>query len=93
MDLIMKLPTTTREERLALLARNNVTQTPVPETPRGVGMGSGNNNGKTKGKGKEPRVPKKQHSNNHLPNEAKPSLEVRNKARLASIKLYDYWKN
>jgi hypothetical protein len=56
-------------------------------------MGSGNNNGKTKGKGKEPRVPKKQHDNNHLPNEAKPSLEVRNKARLASIKLYDYWKN
>ena len=89
----MKIPTTTREERLALLARNNVTQTPVPETPRGVGMGSGNNNGKTKGKGKEPRVPKKQHDNNHLPNEAKPSLEVRNKARLASIKLYDYWKN
>jgi hypothetical protein len=89
----MKIPATTREERLALLARNNVTQTPVPETPRGVGMGSGNNNGKTKGKGKEPRVPKKQHSNNHLPNEAKPSLEVRNKARLASIKLYDYWKN
>ena len=89
----MKIPTTTREERLALLARNNVTQTPVPETPRGVGMGSGNNNGKTKGKGKQPRAPKAQHANNHLPSEAKPTREVRDKARLASIKLYDYWRD
>ena len=90
----MKIITTTREERLALLARNQAFEPQVKDTlPRGVGMGSGNNNGKTKGKGKQPRAPKAQHANNHLPSEAKPSREVRDRARLASIKLYDYWRD